>query len=119
MEAKDTVINPDEFRLCWMLGYTMGKAIIKHPDLPMGQAISIEQAEVTFKAMQESRHSISTIVDVGNDAFKDGKKAGRKEVLDRIEPILNDRLCRSSLKPYLLKGEIVKLKQEWELGEKE
>jgi len=37
MEAKDTVIKPDE----------LGLAIIKHPELPMGQAISIEQAEIT------------------------------------------------------------------------
>ena len=75
MEAKDTVIKPDE----------LGKAIIKHPDLPMGQAIAIEQAEITFKAMQENRHSISTIVDVGNDAFKDGQKAGRKEIVDWVK----------------------------------
>ena len=40
MEAKDTVIKPDE----------LGLAIIKHPELPMGQSISIEQAEISFKA---------------------------------------------------------------------
>ena len=75
MTAEDTVIKPGE----------LGKAIIKHPDIPMGQAIAIEQAEISFKAGQESRPSIPTIVDVGNDAFKDGRKAGIKEVVDWIE----------------------------------
>ena len=40
MKAEDTVIKPDE----------LGQAIINHPELPMGQAISIEQSEVSFKA---------------------------------------------------------------------
>ena len=41
MEAKtwqETVIKPHE----------LGLAIIKRPELPMGQAISIEQAEISF-----------------------------------------------------------------------
>ena len=40
MKWEDTVIKPDE----------LGLAIIKHPELPMGQAIPIEQAEISFKA---------------------------------------------------------------------
>jgi len=38
MEAKDTVME------------NLAQAIIAHPDLPMGQAIAIEQAEISFKA---------------------------------------------------------------------
>jgi len=38
MKAKDTVI------------YELAQAIMSHPDLPMGQAIAIEQAEISFKA---------------------------------------------------------------------
>jgi hypothetical protein len=37
MKANDTIIN-------------LAQAIIAHPELPMGQAIAIEQAEVSFKA---------------------------------------------------------------------
>ena len=37
MEAKDTVME------------NLAQAIIAHPDLPMGQAIAIEQAEISFK----------------------------------------------------------------------
>ena len=40
MEAKDTVIRPE----------LLGVAIISHPELPMGQAISIEQAAISFEA---------------------------------------------------------------------
>jgi len=53
VEAKDTVIKPGE----------LGLAIIKHPELPMGQAISIEQAEISFPA---------------------GEKVGRREVVEWI-----------------------------------
>lgn len=49
MEAKDTVIRPE----------LLGVAIISHPELPMGQAISIEQAEISFKA------GIKVVVDWG------------------------------------------------------
>ena len=38
MEAKDTVME------------NLAQAIIAHPNLPMGQAIAIEQAEISFKA---------------------------------------------------------------------
>ncbi len=38
MEAKDTVMS------------NLADAITKHTDLPMGQAIAIEQAEISFKA---------------------------------------------------------------------
>jgi len=37
---EETVIKPGE----------LGLAIVKHPELPMGQAIAIEQAEISFKA---------------------------------------------------------------------
>lgn len=49
MKAKDTVMTD------------LAQAIIKHPELPMGQAIAIEQAEISFKA---------------------GKEAGVKEVIE-------------------------------------
>ena len=38
MEAKDTVM------------INLAEAVLLHPDLPMGQAIAIEQAKVSFKA---------------------------------------------------------------------
>jgi len=38
MEGKDTVME------------NLAQAILAHPDLPMGQAIAIEQAEISFKA---------------------------------------------------------------------
>lgn len=41
MEAKDTIMG------------NLAQAIIAHPDLPMGQAIAIEQAEISFKAGQK------------------------------------------------------------------
>jgi len=71
-----------------------------------------DTVKAVIEEAEKSRHSIPTIVDVGNDAFKDGRKSGIKEVLGRIEPILLDRLCRSSLKPILVRAEIAKLKKE-------
>ena len=47
LEAKDTVMT------------NLVQAITNHPDLPMGQAIAIEQAEISFKAGYEAgRESI-------------------------------------------------------------
>ncbi len=40
MKAADTVMKPEE----------LPQAIIENPDLPMGQAIAIKQAEISFKA---------------------------------------------------------------------
>lgn len=60
MEAKDTVIKPGE----------QGLAIIKHPDLPMGQAIANEQAEITWKARDPE--------------IEDAHTAGIQEVVDWI-----------------------------------
>ena len=40
MEAKDTVMHLDGLQ----------KAILAHADLPMGEAIAVEQAEISFKA---------------------------------------------------------------------
>ena len=57
----------------------------KHlPDMTSFVNIAKTQAEISFKAGQESRYSISTVVDVGNDAFKAGRKAGTKEVTDFV-----------------------------------
>ena len=38
-----------------------------------------------MKDKDMGKYSISTVVDVGNDAFKDGRKAGIKEVVDWLE----------------------------------
>lgn len=38
MEARDTVME------------NLAQAIISHPELPMGKAVAIEQAEISFKA---------------------------------------------------------------------
>jgi len=38
-----------------------------------------------LEAYEKSRYSIPTIVDVGNDAFKDGRKAGIKEVVEWMQ----------------------------------
>ena len=47
-----------------------------------------KQAEISFKAGQEEgishRYGIETLVDIGNDAFRDGKKAGIKEVVEWV-----------------------------------
>ena len=77
MEARDTVIKPGE----------LGLAICKHPELPMGQAISIEQAEISFKAGQESKNTeIRELrIEVGSVAFTKGKKAGIREVVETID----------------------------------
>ena len=62
MEAKDTVIKPDE----------LGLAIIKHPELPMGQAISIEQAKATWPIAELAGYkkgSADMIEDLDEDSF--------------------------------------------------
>ena len=75
MEAKDTVMKKR-----WM-----NKHVQKDQD-----RLLLEQAEISFKAGQESvtpekLYSIPTVVDVGNDAFKDGRVAGIKEVADFVK----------------------------------
>lgn len=72
MEAKDTVIKPED----------LGASILKHPDLPMGQAIALEQAEVSFKAgyNQCSQDAIAGTYEL----VKASKQAGIKEVVDWV-----------------------------------
>ena len=69
MEAKDTVMD------------NLAQAIIAHPDLPMGQAIAIEQAEVSFKAGQEAERAF---ILQNTDRDKRTRLEGRKEVVEWI-----------------------------------
>lgn len=55
---KQTVIKPDK----------LGLTIIEHPELPMGQAIALEQAKHT-----------------GDICYKAGVEAGRREVVKWVE----------------------------------
>jgi len=80
MVAKDTVIKPGE----------LGLAIIKYPELPMGQAISIEQAEISFKAgrraeAKETYDRKLTFNDGRRAGIKEGNEAGIKEVVEWVE----------------------------------
>ena len=86
MEAKDTVIKPDE----------LGQAIIKHPKLPMGQAIAIEQAEISFKAGEEEEYRkwvkafmragiLIAEADTVGVAVEETKRAGIREVVEWVD----------------------------------
>lgn len=57
MEAKDTAM------------VNLAQAIMKHPELPMGQAISIEQAEISFKAGMEKVVSFIEVNSVHQDGL--------------------------------------------------
>ena len=72
MKAEDTVIKSDE----------LGLAIIKHPELPMGQAIAIEQAKISFKIGKTEGVAESLIPSL--KAIEDSRKAGAKEERERI-----------------------------------
>ena len=67
MEAKDTMMK------------NLAQAIIAHPDLPMGQAIAEDQAEVSFKAGEQLS------LEKQGQAFLEGKQAGIKEVVEWVD----------------------------------
>lgn len=71
MDAKDTVMDTRCNSIC--------------PKIK-GCSLLEEQAEISFKAgKEEGKYSISTIVDVENDAFKSGRKAGIREVVEWLK----------------------------------
>lgn len=71
MEAKDTVMS----NLVW--------AVAAHPDLPMGQAIALEQAEVSFKA-GEAQGKMDFLLKQ-SPIILEAKQAGIKEVVEWVE----------------------------------
>ena len=91
---EDTVIKPDE----------LGLAIIKHPELPMGQAIAIEQAEISFKIGKTAGVAESLIPSV--NAIKDSYKAGINEVVKWIE--------EHKYKTRYLEGDIMVSVEDWQ-----
>lgn len=60
MEAKDTVMNSAE----------LAQAVMERPDLSMRQAISLKQAEITWKARD------AEIVEARNAGKQEGEKIG-------------------------------------------
>ncbi len=69
MEAKDTIIKD------------LSVPILNHLDLPMGQAIAIEQAEISFKAGYDQAVADSV------DQLKLMFKAGIKEVVECLNEL--------------------------------
>lgn len=64
MDWKDTVMS------------NLALAIMNHPDLPMGQAIAIDQAEISFKLGQEEEakggHNSISYLEGEQDGYKKG-----------------------------------------------
>ncbi len=77
MNWQDTVMSED----------SMNEAIMKHLGLPMGQAIALEQAEISFKAGQDSIKQV--VQDIMRSQLKANGdicyKAGIREVVERLE----------------------------------
>ena len=63
--------------------------------------------------MKAEKYSISTLVGVGNDAFKDGKKAGHKEVVEWTDNTSEFYRCPLCGTDYIL------TKKRWEAQKKE
>ena len=91
MKAKkweDTVIKPDE----------LGLAIIKHPELPMGQAISIEQAEITWdKAEEHYAKLYEALGRIIRNRFKDKRGAywiGRVDMANAEQALAEIEECK-------------------------
>ena len=57
----------------------LADAIIKHPNLPMGEAIAIEQAEIAFKAGLEEESTQAY-----HAGLVDGRIRGIKEVVEWV-----------------------------------
>ena len=73
MEAKNTVMS------------NLAEPIIKHPNLPMGQAIAIEQAEISFKAgIEEAQNRLCSleVFEIAKEALSKERLAGIREVVE-------------------------------------
>ncbi len=91
MKAEDTVME------------NLAPAIIAHPDLPMGQAIAIEQAELSFKAGLEKGAAMVNAANAEN--LKQMRRAGQRDVVDWFKD--NPVVCVSAkeAKEFLNKWE--------------